>query len=111
MLSFFRVAGGRVIGSVMAPLQVPAKLLAASAPLKAARVERYAHGADAALFPLWLLAALPSGTGGGKYALHHNKPMHPTADTLLVKFSYGAGRRVIGGVSWLQVKYDYNAES
>jgi hypothetical protein len=97
MLSFFRVAGGRVIGSVMAPLQVPAKLLAASAPLKAARVERYAHGADAALFPLWLLAALPSGTGGGKYALHHNKPMHPTRFSVAVSINL-AGGRVIGGV-------------
>jgi hypothetical protein len=30
-----------------------------------------------------------------------NKPMHPTADTLLVKFRRGVGRRVIGGVGRL----------
>jgi hypothetical protein len=30
-----------------------------------------------------------------------NKPMHPTADTPLVKFLRGAGRRVIGSVGRL----------
>jgi hypothetical protein len=29
---------------------------------------------------------------------HPNKPMHPTADTMIVINLSGAGRRVIGGV-------------
>jgi hypothetical protein len=47
--------------------------------------------------------------GGSRQVLgvsmtHPNKPMHPTADTRHVIISMGSGRRVIGSVSWLQVR-------
>ena len=42
-----------------------------------------------------------AGAGGGKLALRHNKPMHPTAGTRAVIFGNRSGRRVIGGVRLL----------
>ncbi|MCA1591818.1 MAG: hypothetical protein LC754_04020 [Acidobacteria bacterium] len=39
-----------------------------------------------------------AGAGGGNLALRHNKRMHATADTEVVKFLRGAGRRVMRSV-------------
>jgi hypothetical protein len=78
----------------MAPLQTPAKLGAASAPLSVALLERYPHGAGSALFPRRPLMLCQSGAGGGSNALLHNKRMHATARK---RESYVCcmGRRVI----------------
>jgi hypothetical protein len=39
----------------------------------------------------------------------HNNGMHPTADTLPVKFIEGAARRVMPGVRWLK-RYEITAD-
>ena len=57
---------------------------AASAPLRAAEVERYSRGVGAASFPPRLSALSWPGAGGGNYALRHNKRMHATADTIVL---------------------------
>ena len=45
-----KLAGGRVMRGVMPPLRAPAISWAAFAPVRAAEVERYPRGPDAAVF-------------------------------------------------------------
>ena len=78
--------GRRVIGGVMAPLRVLAKLRAAFAPLNVAQLERYPRGAEVATFLRRCIALTWPGASGGNPALRHNKRMHATADTTVVIF-------------------------
>ena len=77
-------AARRVIGGVMPPLRVPAKMQAAFAPMNAADGGRYPRGAGAADLSHSVGGIRVAGAGGGNDALRHNKRMHATRDTLLV---------------------------
>ena len=86
----------------MAPLRAPATLGAASAPVRVSSVELSFETRARPPFSVAALCWRVAGAGGGKLALRHNKPMHPTADTRAVIFGNRSGRRVIGGVMLLR---------
>ena len=81
---FDSVAGRRVIGGVMAPLQLSAILWAAFAPLSVALLESYALDTSSASLPAAALCIRAAGAGGGNPALHHNNGMQRSADTKAV---------------------------